>query len=89
SKIGVFEVPISAFSSESNSPLHYDARKVNTFPMENYVDEIELNVETFIDNVKLHPVVWNTKLASNKDKKAKTNAWSEIGEDFGISGDIS
>lgn len=42
--------------------------------------------ERLIEEIREHPNIWNTKLRSFKDSRAKANSWSEIAENLDLSG---
>ena len=43
---------------------------------------IEFDTESFIENVRELPCLWNTSLASYKDRNNKLNAWKQLSSLF-------
>lgn len=42
--------------------------------------------DALIEEVRKHPLLWDTSLKENKDINAKEKAWIEIGQNFGKQG---
>lgn len=48
--------------------------------------EIDYNKEVFIEEIKKHPNLWNTKLPEYRDSGRSLNTWAAIGKTFNITG---
>jgi hypothetical protein len=56
------------------------------FAMDENVNEVDFNKENFIEEVKKHPNLWNTKMSEYRDSVRSVNTWVAIGKTFNITG---